>query len=313
MASARQWPAWAATILGLAFAAPLRAELTHYGGFVHDTALPHALYFQGEIDRPNLRDFRNAIRAHDITLLILESPGGRIYSALDLAGQIRARGIDTLIPPRAECASACAFLFMAGTRRQAAGQLGVHRFSSDTDGSASVSETEADAQNTVAQIIDIMADHGAGPAFFVRMFETPNSDMYWFTPEELTANGLTTGNDFAAEIAFWDAGHKAAAVSEIAAPAGLPAPGTVPRVGPGFDCATAGSATESAICADARLAALDLALSRRVERLGPRMTPMAAAALRVEQVTFLSRRNACGDDPACIEALYLERLEQLGY
>lgn len=309
-------PLLAALVLAALPGLAARAEITRYGAFVHDSALPHVLIFRGEIDRQTLRDFRAALRAHEITLLLLDSPGGRIYPSLALASQINARGLATLIPPDAECASACAFLFVAGTKRQAEGRLGVHRFTSEDDTRDSVSRVEEDTQETVAAIISLLTEQGTAPRFFIRMFETSNSSMYWFSPEELAEEGIVTGDSFAGEIAALerlDAAEAERAAALRPAPPGLPASGAHPAVGPGFDCAQATTGTEALICADGRLATLDLALTKRVERLSQRMTPMAAARLRIEQLTWLARRNTCAEDAACIETSYLERLDELGY
>lgn len=302
--------------LALAFAlSPARAEVTRYGAFSHDSAMPHALIFRGEIDRLTLRDFRAALSDHDLTLLVLDSPGGRIFPALTLASRIRTHGLSTLVPPEAECASACAFLFVAGVKRHAAGRLGVHRFTSEDFTRATVANIEDETQETVSRIISLLSGQGTPPVFFVRMFETPNSGMYWFGARELAEEGLNTGDSFDEDLAALARIRLAAedARPAPAAPPGLPPPGAPPVVGPGFDCATARTPTDRLICAEGRLAALDLALVKRVERLSRQMTPMSAAKLRFDQLSWMANRNACAVDATCIEAAYVERLEQLGY
>lgn len=308
----------AACLVGtLLLAVAARADATRYGDFRHDSAMPHVLMFRGDIGRSTLRDFREATKAHQITLLLLDSPGGRINASLDLARMIRARQIATAIPDGAECASACAFLFVAGARRQAEGRLGVHQFTSEDESRRSVARTEAETQATVARIVTLLTDLGAGPDFFMAMFRTPNSGMHWFSPAELNDKNLVTGDDFAPELAAWRAMRALETTDPVASvpapPPGLPPAGAPPVIGPGFDCAASDEPAERLICADARLAALDFALSGRVDRLARRMGALDAVRFRLEQLGWTATRNACAADHACIEAAYIDRLDTLGY
>lgn len=315
----RRLPAAALPLFAAAFlvATPAAAELARNGDFSHDPALPHVLVFRGEIDRETITDFRAATAGRAITLVFLDSPGGRIHASLDLAARFRATGLDTLVPAGSECASACAFVFLAGVRRQAEGKLGVHRFTSEDRRRASVARIEEDTQETVAEIIAGMSALGAPPIFLQRMFETANSGMYWFGADELRDTGMVTGEDFGTDQAAWEGlrlAEEESARAAAAPPAGLPPSGQPAVIGPGFDCATVtGQATEEAICADARLSTLDRALSKRIERLGRRMATFDALRLKAEGLVWLQKRNACGGQADCIETVYLERLEELGY
>lgn len=301
------------------------AETSRYGGFRHDDALPHILSYRGEIDRTTLRHFRQAMRNHNPTILLLDSPGGRIYAALALARQIRENDLATVIPPGAECASACAFLFAAGTRRQAEGRLGVHRFSSELKRLEDMSETEGETQQVVARIIDTLADHGVTPNVLVRMFETSHDDMYWFSPSELKREKLITDDRFQDDLEKWaalnpldwrgpDAQLPAEAIprKERDDLSGLPEIGP-PQIGPGFDCTLSDSPTETLICRNARLAALDLALAKRLDRLASRMEISDAIRLRFDQMVWTTKRNDCETDTACLQDIYFERLDRLGY
>lgn len=56
-----------------------------------------------------------------IRIVRLNSPGGRIVPAREIARAIRRNGWTTFIPAGARCASACTGLFAAGTRRHYVG------------------------------------------------------------------------------------------------------------------------------------------------------------------------------------------------
>lgn len=85
-----------------------------------------------------VRQFDRAIYAvHDTGLahckvpraLELSSSGGSIFIAIQLAGRIASLGMTTHVPKGTRCASACIFLWAAGTVRTADGTLSVHRAS----------------------------------------------------------------------------------------------------------------------------------------------------------------------------------------
>ena len=91
----------------------------------------------------------------------------------------------------------------------------------------------------------------------------------------------------------------------------------VRQLGPGFDCAKAGTPAEKRICADPRIAVLDLRLSKLYGHLrqNTKLADDAArrTTLRIEQRRFLTQRNAvceAGDGAPCV-ALYRARIAEL--
>jgi len=93
---------------------------------------------------------------------------------------------------------------------------------------------------------------------------------------------------------------------------------------PSFDCAKAGTADEHMLCSDARLAALDRAMSElywKVYPLVKQSSANRAKALKANQKGWLTQRTACATGSAseaakydCIDALYEERMRYLvGY
>lgn len=100
--------------------APALAEdFSRYGGFLHSPEIPDLLVLNGPIARNASFDLRKALREHDgVKTLVLVSSGGDVFAGLELSAIIHDHGLSTLIPPGADCASACAFLFVAGKARR---------------------------------------------------------------------------------------------------------------------------------------------------------------------------------------------------
>ena len=155
-----------------------------YGNFYHFAATPKSLYLYGKIEAGAALDFRKALRFHDIEDLVLMSFGGLIAEGLQISGIVHDRGINTLIPRRdvfmepAECASACSFIYFAGKKRAASGDLGIHQFY-HKDGEI----PNSDVQKTAALIVGTLQSYGIPSWVFERMFETQG--MYYLTRAEL--------------------------------------------------------------------------------------------------------------------------------
>lgn len=314
----------------LALTGPAAAEISRRGVFRHDSGLPGILDLRGEIGRRAVGDLRALLAEHPVRILLLDSTGGSVHAALELARIVRERGIATVVPEGAECSSSCAFVFLGGTERQMLGRLGVHRFASG--GEPEGPETEAEAQAVTARILRTLTGFGVGPEFFLPMLETPHEKMHWFSQAEVDGMGLVTGADFSAELGLWtalrnpplppgpvpeknrqDRPPPAEAAAPPAAEPPAPVPAATGRPGPSFDCALRGGEVEAAICADPRLAELDHALGKRMERLRRLAGAGEALTLLATHQLWLVQRNACAGDGACVEAAYLRRLEELGY
>ena len=159
-----------------------------YGSFIHFDALPNALFFFDEIEENDTFEFRKALRNHEIDIVVLASPGGKVFEGLQMAGIIYDRKIDTYIPKFTDCVSACAFMFLAGDLKIATGDLGVHQFSGDAEArKKEVPQGVVDfiSQYTVSEIIGFLNEFDTPPFVYERMFETQPDDMYYFTTEEL--------------------------------------------------------------------------------------------------------------------------------
>src|SRR5262245_12751981 len=61
--------------------------------------------------------------------LNLNSPGGSVVGAIELANAIRERRLMTHVAAEAECYSACTIAFLGGTKRTVLGKFGIHAMS----------------------------------------------------------------------------------------------------------------------------------------------------------------------------------------
>jgi hypothetical protein len=124
------------------------------------------------------------------TKLELDSPGGYVGEALSIASIMDARGdIQTVVPPSASCASACAMaLFVSGSARivYMGGRLGIHSCS-HPDGSQAEECNEKMAANAVSHGVPWGVIQGFGS-------DTKPSDMLWLSAEDAECWGLMKWN-----------------------------------------------------------------------------------------------------------------------
>jgi hypothetical protein len=79
---------------------------------------------------------------------------------------------------------------------------------------------------------------------------------------------------------------------------------------PSFECAKARSTVEKAICASVTLAGYDRSVAAAYRR-ALSLAGGESADVRVEQTRWLTGRNACGSDAACLARSMRERTDQL--
>ncbi|MBT9373361.1 hypothetical protein [Rhizobium sp. CSW-27] len=139
-------------------------------------------YIDGTITSEVAAEFTTLAARPGVKSVSLNSPGGRVFPALEIARAIKAAGLNTIVPPGDECHSACAFIFLAGSERIAQGKLGVHQISGVDDPSLT--------QTAIGQIYEDLVTFNAPSYLVSRMLRTPPEDMYIFTPEELERNSI---------------------------------------------------------------------------------------------------------------------------
>ena len=85
-----------------------------------------------------------------------------------------------------------------------------------------------------------------------------------------------------------------------------------PREGPSFDCRHTASLSEKTICANVALCRLDFQLGRAWKILLDAFSDsVPKTRMKVDQKTWIARRERCGEDANCIGKLYQDRLSTL--
>lgn len=112
-------------------------------------------------------------------VLVLDSPGGSVHSALAVASRVRGMGLKTVIREDDGCYSACSMIFFAGATRVAYGELGVHQISYSSGDDDLVS-----GQFALADILEVLTEFDVPPQVMGIMLRTPPEKMYVFSHEE---------------------------------------------------------------------------------------------------------------------------------
>ncbi len=150
---------------------------------------PCTVSIGGPIGEADYRAFHDLAAAHPDALVVLTGPGGRVDPALAIGREIRARGMRTLVPAGATCASACSLIWLAGTQRLLGegARIGFHALSIQS-GVGAWGETHAfDSEiirylNHLDYAIDVTAT----------IVNTPSVMVHWRDRLELNANGIAT-------------------------------------------------------------------------------------------------------------------------
>lgn len=166
---------------GLLLSNPFHFE--RYGKTLVTPLLEGVMVFLGDIEDGDQKGFRKALRQHKIETVVLISNGGLVYTGLDLANIIYDNDLRTYIPVGKTCASACSFMFFAGTTKVAHGALGVHQFYSENEEQKmAVGMVQKNTQYLVADIIEALEDFDTPASVYPKMFST--AGMYFFSEEE---------------------------------------------------------------------------------------------------------------------------------
>jgi len=154
------------------------------------------LIIEGNFDSGAYREYRRFLRENNaIDAIVVNSLGGLIDEALDIAQHVHDTGISVSIPAGNKCYSACSFLVFASPKKEIEGEIGIHKFNFKDDAiTSSVQQLTSNVQATVGEIIDLFMAWEV-PAFVLpKMFL--NDDIYILTEDEkrllLKTNSLET-------------------------------------------------------------------------------------------------------------------------
>ena len=113
----------------------------------------------------------------------LDSPGGHVKAALEVASMIRARGLDTDV--RRLCASACTLAYLGGRHRYLApeARLGFHQGSVPGQPAAGFDAVLRQAYQAA----------GVPDGFIAHVLRTPPQSVWFPNAEELRSAGFAAG------------------------------------------------------------------------------------------------------------------------
>lgn len=164
-----------------------------HGGNARIRALPsqHALVVDGRIGHAFEPDLRAWLRHYpDTRVVLMHSPGGLRWPALQVAELLNARGITLRVAD--SCASACALLWAAVDSREMApgARLGLHRSHlPDPLPLPGFVKRGISAWND-RQTDRILRDAGFSPRLIARRDRTPPTAMSWFDAADLRHEGV---------------------------------------------------------------------------------------------------------------------------
>lgn len=142
---------------------------------------------KGNITHDSDRIFKEVFRANpSLTVVQIESYGGYVNEAMEMARVIRALKLDTVSMRR--CASACTLMFVAGTNRYLGPEA---RFRFHRAGYAGMPQTETleELDQELARFYRAM---GAGPEIAAGELATPNHSFWEPSQGELFASRYAT-------------------------------------------------------------------------------------------------------------------------
>jgi hypothetical protein len=170
----------------------------------HGCAERTCVIANGEIDDSTERDFTAFVRDQKIprgAVVVLDSHGGNVVTALALGGRIRKGGFATSVQSfnaakgefvdGGECASACAYVFLSGVERDVGkgARVGLHQmFSADSRDPISVGDVQWFTNLLLAHV-----DRMGGRSGIVTLaLRTPPQSMHWLSKSELNRLNMVT-------------------------------------------------------------------------------------------------------------------------
>ena len=151
------------------------------------------LVVSGEFDaNESLNGFNRAVVSSGARVIVFNSPGGNVGSAIRLGRMIRAAGLDTLQVRQMQCASACSLAFLGGIHRFAEPEsIGIHRaFLKPADG-ISTQEAEARVRFGTAAIISYVVEMGVDPKLIELASSFGKHDIRYLSAGEMAELRVT--------------------------------------------------------------------------------------------------------------------------
>ena len=149
-----------------------------------------SLKIEGKIGFTDDRDFNNVLKdinQHNYRVqfdsVVLDSPGGIIYNAIEIGTAIRGNHLSTLVMASQSCTSSCALILQGGVCKMAIGEVGIHR-TSYGDNPIPLNEVKAAVRKNDQDIDHYLTEMGASPQYIWYFKSTPNWDMNYLVNYE---------------------------------------------------------------------------------------------------------------------------------
>lgn len=155
----------------------------------------------GDIVSGDYQKFIESFRSWEVppTLITIDSKGGNVYEAIAIAKFIRLSRIPVKVP--GECYSACAFIYLAATKRSASGEIGLHRTYFEPEYYSNLSSYDAELEfESQKRLTDaFMNDIGIEKDIQQIIRSTPSNQMKKFTGKKQISSRFGEEADFLQE------------------------------------------------------------------------------------------------------------------
>ncbi len=148
---------------------------------------PAVISVEGEIAFGDERDFVNQALGLDSAIVVLASPGGNTFAAIEIGKAIRLKNFVTLVDNNEECASACALIWLAGVVRFMGpeAQIGFHASYEVTP------EGEAHVQGAANALVGgYLTTLGYSQVQILRFTDADPESMTWMSPSDFRDIGI---------------------------------------------------------------------------------------------------------------------------
>lgn len=144
------------------------------------------IIIDGRIKSGDDEKFRKIAAEYSDAIVLLNSEGGALVPAMDIGRTVKLRGYRTAIYKDSSCASACALIWVAGSKRVIfeGGEVGFHASYLDTDGT----KLETGVGN--ALVGHYLSQLGFGEKTVVFATFAPPDKILWLNDENASMSGI---------------------------------------------------------------------------------------------------------------------------
>jgi len=147
---------------------------------------PAFIMIEGQIHSGDDEKFRNVASEYSDVIVLLNSDGGMIGPAMEIGRTIKLRGYKTAVYKNSTCASACALIWVAGSKRLVfeGGEIGFHASYLDVDG------TKLETSVGNALVGHYLSQLGFGESTVVFATLAPPDKILWLNEQTTSISGI---------------------------------------------------------------------------------------------------------------------------